>query len=98
MKYQPQPQHHKQQACTPETEEWQSDASKRESPCHRTDIDDDMCHDQAEHTGHNQPHRRITQPINHQQQPAQEHKEQREDDHNADKAEGFAENGKDGVV
>lgn len=69
MKDQAEPQHHEQQTGTTETEKRQRHAGQREDAGHRADVDDHVCHDEAEHSGHDQSHRRVSQSVNHQQEP-----------------------------
>ena len=90
MEHEPKTQHHEQQARTTETEEWQRHTSERKHTCHSADVHNDVCHDKAKYSRDNQPHSWVTQTVDHQEQPTQQHKEQSQDNHQPDEAKRFA--------
>ena len=98
MEHEAKAQHHEQQARTTKTQKRQCHARERKHARHRADVDDHVRHDETEYTGNDQAHRRVIDPVNDEQQPAQQCKEQEQYDYEADKAERFAENSKDRVV
>ena len=57
--------HHEQQAGSAKAKERQCHTGQRECAGHCADIDDDVGHDQPEHTGDDQAHGRVTEPIDH---------------------------------
>ena len=98
MEHEPESQHHEQQARTTKAQKRQCHAREWEHTRHRADVDDNVCHDEAEHTGNDQAHCRVVNPVNDEQEAAQQREEQQQDNDEADEAERLTEHGKDRVI